>query len=178
MKQALRLFACLLQLLALTVLPGAGLAQADSHADITALLRSGQAAQALTLAEQRLADHPRDPQLRFLRAVAETDSGQPERAIVSFTALTQEFPELPEPYNNLAVLYARQNQWEQARAALEMALRANPDYATAQENLGDIYAWLASLAYSKAMQLDANTAASVQPKLALIRELFVTGRAR
>src|SRR6218665_2713443 len=98
MKQALRLFACLLQWLALTALPGAVRAQADEHADISALLQSGQAAQALTLAE-----HPRDPQLRFLRALAQTDAGEPERAIASFTELTQEFPELPEPYNNLAV---------------------------------------------------------------------------
>ena len=178
MKQALRLFACLLQWLALTALPGTGRAQADDHADISALLQSGQAAQALTLAEQRLTEHPRDPQLRFLRALAQTDAGEPERAIASFTELTQEFPELPEPYNNLAVLYARQNQWDQARATLEMALRANPGYATAQENLGDIYVWLASQAYSKAMQLDANSAASVRPKLALIRELFGTDRAR
>src|SRR6218665_1281441 len=177
MKQALRLFACLLQWLALTALPGAVRAQADEHADISALLQSGQAAQALTLAEQRLTEHPRDPQLRFLRALAQTDAGEPERAIASFTELTQEFPELPEPYNNLAVLYARQNQWDQARATLEMALRANPGYATAQENLGDIYAWLASQAYSKAMQLDANSAASVRPKLALTGELLGTGRA-
>src|SRR6218665_1757242 len=178
MKQALRLFACLLQWLGLTALPGAVRAQADEHADISALLQPGQAAQALTLAEQRLTEHPRDPQLRFLRALAQTDAGEPERAIASFTELTQEFPELPEPYNNLAVLYARQNQWDQARATLEMALRANPGYATAQENLGDIYVWLASQAYSKAMQLDANSAASVRPKLALIRELFGTDRAR
>ena len=53
-----------------------------------------------------------------------------------------------------------------------MAIRTNPSYATAHENLGDIYAKLASQAYNKALQLDAANATSVKPKLALIRELF------
>src|SRR3989344_173131 len=115
---------------------------------------------------------PRDPQLRFLRGVAQADSGKPADAITTFTKLTEEYPELPEPYNNLAVLYANQNQLDKARTALEMAIRTNPSYATAHENLGDIYAKLASQAYNKALQLDATNANSVKPKLALIRELF------
>jgi len=52
-----------------------------------------------------------------------------------------------------------------------MAIRTNPSYATAHENLGDVYAKLASQAYSKALQLD-NSNTGVQPKLALIRDLF------
>jgi ketosteroid isomerase-like protein len=78
---------------------------------------------------------------------------------------------LPEPYNNLAVLYAGQNQFDKARTALEMAIRTNPSYTTAHENLGDVYAKLASQAYGKALQLDASNTA-VPPKLAVIRELF------
>ena len=55
-----------------------------------------------------------------------------------------------------------------------MAIRTNPSYATAHENLGDVYAKLASQAYSKALQLDtANTA--VAPKLSLIRNIFTNG---
>jgi ketosteroid isomerase-like protein len=52
-----------------------------------------------------------------------------------------------------------------------MAIRTNPSYATAHENLGDVYAKLASQAYNKALQLD-NSNTAVAPKLALIRELF------
>ena len=78
---------------------------------------------------------------------------------------------MPEPYNNLAVLYAGQNQFDKARTALEMAIRTNPSYTTAHENLGDVYAKLASQAYGKALQLDASNTA-VPPKLAVIRELF------
>lgn len=172
----------LLRLLALTALVGTTLAHAaDDYADITQLLKAGKAGEALAKADQRLATSPRDPQLRFLRGVAQSDSGKPAEAIATFTKLTEEYPELPEPYNNLAVLYANQNQLDKARTALEMAIRTNPSYATAHENLGDIYAKLASQAYNKALQLDATNANSVKPKLALIRELFSadpTGKAR
>ncbi|MFT4241458.1 MAG: tetratricopeptide repeat protein [Acidovorax sp.] len=180
MKPDRRTLPRLLRLAALAALLGAGAVQADDYAEITQLLRSGKPAEALTKAEQRLAAAPRDPQLRFLRGVAQADSGKTAEAIATFTKLTEEYPELPEPYNNLAVLYAGQNQLDKARTALEMAIRTNPSYATAHENLGDIYAKLASQAYSKALQLDAASANSVKPKLALIRELFsadATGKA-
>ena len=172
MKQVRRTLPRLLRLLALTALVGTGLAQASDYAEITQLLKAGKPTEALAKADQRLAASPRDPQLRFLRGVAQADAGKQNDAIVTFTKLTEEYPELPEPYNNLAVLYANQNQLDKARTALEMAIRTNPSYATAHENLGDIYAKLASQAYNKALQLDAANATSVKPKLALIRELF------
>jgi ketosteroid isomerase-like protein len=112
--------------------------------------------------------------MRFLKGVIQTESGKPNDAISTFTKLTEDYPELPEPYNNLAVLYAGLSQFDKARAALEMAIRTNPSYATAHENLGDVYAKLASQAYSKALQLDSNNT-GVQPKLALIRDLFAPG---
>ena len=180
MKPVLRTLPQLLRLVALTALLGAGVVHADDYADIIQLLKAGKAAEALTKAEQHLAANSKDPQLRFLRGVAQADSGKQGDAITTFTKLTEEYPELPEPYNNLAVLYANQNQLDKARTALEMAIRTNPSYATAHENLGDIYAKLASQAYNKALQLDATNANSVKPKLALIRELFsadVTGKA-
>ena len=174
MKQVRRTLPRLLRLLALTALVGTGAAQAQAndYAEITQLLKAGKAAEALTKADQRLSATPRDPQLRFLKGVAQAESGKPADAVATFTKLTEDYPELPEPYNNLAVLYANQNQLDKARTALEMAIRTNPSYATAHENLGDIYAKLASQAYNKALQLDAANATSVKPKLALIRELF------
>ena len=172
MKPVLRTLPQLLRLVALTALLGAGVAHAEDYSDIIQLLKTGKAAEALVKADQRLAATPRDPQLRFLRGVAQADSGKQGEAINTFTKLTEEYPELPEPYNNLAVLYANQNQLDKARTALEMAIRTNPSYATAHENLGDIYAKLAGQAYNKALQLDATSANSVKPKLALIRDLF------
>lgn len=144
---------------------------ADDYADVNQLLRSGKTAEALAKADQYLAAKPKDPQMRFLKGVIQTETGRTADAIATFSKLNEDYPELPEPYNNLAVLYAGQGQFDKARAALESAVRANPGYAIAHENLGDVYARLAGIAYSKAQQLDA-TNTSVQPKLALIRQLF------
>jgi predicted Zn-dependent protease len=149
----------------------AGAAQADDYADVNTLLRQGKSAEALTKADAYIAGKPRDPQMRFLRGVILTEQGKQADAIVVFTALTQDFPELPEPYNNLAALYAAQSQFDKARAALEMAIKLNPDYATAHENLGDVYARLAAQSYGRALKLEAgNTTAP--PKLALVRQMF------
>ncbi|HRM92210.1 MAG TPA: tetratricopeptide repeat protein, partial [Alicycliphilus sp.] len=173
MKHARRPLAQLLRVATLSTLLGMSLAHAaDDYSDITQLLRAGKAQDALAKADQRISTNPRDPQLRFLRGVAQADIGKQTDAISTFTKLTEDYPELPEPYNNLAVLYANQNQLDKARTALEMAIRTNPAYATAHENLGDIYAKLAGQAYNKALQLDASQAGTLRPKLALIRELF------
>lgn len=148
-------------------------AQADEYAEVNRLVRAGQLNEALVKTDQYLASKPRDPQMRFMKGVIQTESGKSADAIITFTKLTEDFPELPEPYNNLAVLYASQSQFDKARAALEMAIRTNPSYATAHENLGDVYAKLASQAYSKALQLDTNNT-GVPPKLSLIRNVFAT----
>jgi tetratricopeptide (TPR) repeat protein len=150
---------------------------ADEYSDVSQLARSGKLPEALSRADQYLATQPKDPQMRFIKGVIQRDSGKAAEAIVTFTRLTEDYPELPEPYNNLAVLYAGQSQFDKARGALEMAIRTNPSYATAHENLGDIYAKLASQAYNKALQLDGANQA-VPPKLALIREIFSTTKAQ
>jgi tetratricopeptide (TPR) repeat protein len=160
-----------LRLLSLTAALVFSVAHADEYADVSQLVRAGKLPDALAKADQYLTAKPRDPQMRFLKGVIQRDSGKTTDAIATFTRLTEDFPELPEPYNNLAVLYAGQSQFDKARTALEMAIRTNPSYATAHENLGDVYAKLASQAYNKALQLDASNS-GVPPKLALIRELF------
>jgi tetratricopeptide (TPR) repeat protein len=114
---------------------------------------------------------PRDPQGRFLRGLLLTEQKRVPEAIQVFTGLTEDFPELPEPYNNLAVLYASQGNYDKAKSALELAIHTHPSYATAHENLGDIYAQLASRAYDRALALDKNNTAA-QTKLALVKELF------
>jgi len=144
---------------------------AIEHEDVDRLMQAGKLDEAMAKADAFLKDKPRDPQMRFLKGVIQLDTGKRAEAIAAFTQLTLDAPELPEPYNNLAVIYASQNQFDKARGALESAIRTNPSYATAQENLGDVYARLASQAYSKALQLDQNNTA-VQPKLAVIRTLF------
>jgi tetratricopeptide (TPR) repeat protein len=144
--------------------------RADDIGDVQKLLASGKNVEALQKADQFLASKPRDPMMRFLRGISLSQAGRTAEAIAAFTKLTEDYPELPEPFNNLAVLHAQQGQYDKARTALEMAIRTNPSYATAYENLGDVYAKLASQAYSKALQIDTRSA--VAPKLAMIRDLF------
>jgi len=149
----------------------AGTAHADDYTPVTELMRAGQLPQAMARVQQYLATKPRDPQMRFLKGLIEQDSGKPQDAIATYNALIQEYPELPEPYNNVAVLYAAQGQYERARQALEMAIRTNSQYAIAHENLGDVYARLANQAYLQSQRLDA-TNPSLAPKLSLLRQLF------
>lgn len=151
-------------------------AQGDEFTEAGKLFRGGQQAQALERVDNFLKGNPKDARGRFLKGLILTEQGKPADAIKIFTGLTEDYPELPEPYNNLAVLYASQGQYDRARGALEMAIRTHPSYATAHENLGDIYAKMASQAYDKALQLDKSNSAA-QTKLEMIKELF-TGGAR
>jgi tetratricopeptide (TPR) repeat protein len=144
---------------------------ADEVQESTKLFRQGSHAQALDRINAFLNTNPKDAKARFLKGIILTEQGKSADAIKIFTALTEDFPELPEPYNNLAVLYAQQGQYDKARTALEMAIRTHPSYATAHENLGDIYAKMASQAYDKALQLDKNNTGA-QTKLELIKDLF------
>ena len=138
--------------------------------EIQRLMKQGQMSQAMDKAEQLISARPRDAQGRFLKGLILTETGRQADAIAVFTRLTEDFPELPEPYNNLAVLYAQQKQYDKARSALEMAIRTHPSYSIAHENLGDVYAKLASQAYNKALQLDSSNKAT-QSKLAMIKDL-------
>jgi tetratricopeptide (TPR) repeat protein len=163
-------FRCALSAVLLAVLPVLPVL-ADAYDDVGALMRSGRMADATVLADQYLSNRPRDPQMRFLKGMLQRETGKHAEALATFLALAQEFPELPEPHNNLAVLYAANNEFDKARASLEMAVRTNPDYATAHENLGDIYARLAASAYARAQRLDGTNTA-IAPKLNLIRQVF------
>ena len=158
---------------ALLVAATPGLSHADEYSDVSALIRTGKFVEAVAFADKYLAGKPRDAQMRFSKGVALTELNKTAEAIALFTKLTEDYPELPEPYNNLAVLYASSSQFDKARAALEMAIRTHPSYATAHENLGDVYAKLAQAAYTKALNLDqANNGA--QGKLTIIRDMFTS----
>ena len=148
-------------------------ALADNLPEVQRLIKQGQYPQALEKVDAYLAGKPKDAQGRFLKGLILTEMNKPGDAIAVFTKLTEDYPELPEPYNNLAVLYAQQKQYDKARTALEMAIRTHPSYAIAYENLGDIYAKLASQAYDKALQIDSANA-TAQNKMALIRDLIST----
>src|SRR5712691_8921180 len=145
--------------------------RADELQDIDRLLKQSQHAQALERVNQYLSQRPKDAKGRFIKGLILVEQNKVAEAIEVFTALSRDYPELPEPYNNLAVLYAAQGQYEKARQQLEMSIRTHPSYATAYENLGDVYTKLASQAYDKALQFDSSNSAA-KNKLSLIRDLM------
>lgn len=165
-----------LRLLTLAACLGVTLAHADAYDDALMLSRAGQHTEALAQIDSALAQRPSDPRLRFLKGLMYRQLQRTDDAMGVFTALTQDYPELPEPYNNLAVLHAAQGHLDQARSALETALRLNPDYATAHENLGDVYARLAAQAYARALQLDASST-TLASKQAALNGVFKTSPA-
>jgi len=139
--------------------------------DASQLVKDGQFASAREKLQKLLAERPREPQARFLKGVVETELGRTDEAIGVFSALIEDYPELPEPYNNLAVLQAQKGDYENARTSLEIAIRTAPGWSVARENLGDLYARLAAVEYAQAAKLDHDNK-SAPAKLVFIRELF------
>jgi Flp pilus assembly protein TadD len=129
-----------------------------SFSNTVKLVEAGQTDRALSAIEEALKTRPLDPQWRFLKGTALTQSGRSPEAMVVFTALTEDLPNLPEPHNNLAVLQAANGQMGQARVSLEAALRADPKYALAHENLGDVHMRLALESYRNALSTGGNPA--------------------
>lgn len=152
-------------------LPAALAAPPDDFQEARKFFSQGNYPKAMERVDALIAKNGKDARARFLKGVIYSEQNKSADAIKVFTALTEEFPELPEPYNNLAVLYAAQGQDESARRALEQAIRTHPTYATAHENLGDLYAKMARDAYDKALQLDSQNR-TAKAKLALVKELF------
>jgi tetratricopeptide (TPR) repeat protein len=158
--------------LAVMVLSLAALgARADELSDVQRLYYAGRAADALQRADQFLVTHPGEPQMLFMKGVMLADARRDAEAIALFVKLTEDHPDLAEPYNNLAALYAAGGDYPKARATLEQALRTNPNYATAHENLGDVHAALAAQSYNRALKLDPRNV-TVPPKLAMVRNLY------
>ncbi|MES2717263.1 MAG: tetratricopeptide repeat protein [Pseudomonadota bacterium] len=153
----------------LSAAPPAVAQMAVTAAEIERQHRSGEPRIALQRLEQALAQRPGDAPLRFLQAVLVTEAGQAAEAQRLLERMTEEFPDLPEPYNNLAVLQAASGQLDRARSLLETALRLDPAYRTAHENLGDVFVRLAQRAYEAAAGPRSEPA--LQTKLRLVREL-------
>jgi tetratricopeptide (TPR) repeat protein len=160
------LFTRLIPVLALAVSLCGGSAHAeDAYAPVEQLLNTGQPGQALQKADDYIAAHPNDPQMRFIRARALQAAGRMDEAEAALTQLTSDSPELAEPWNNLAVLYAARGQLDEARSALQSALRVDPNYATALENLGDIDIRLAMRHYQQARTADPGAGARLSTKI-------------
>jgi tetratricopeptide (TPR) repeat protein len=124
--------------------------------DVEKLLKAGKYPEAIELVNKHIKKTPRNVQLRFLKARLQIEQRQFNLAKKTLIEITQQFPELPEPYNNLAALAANQNQWIQARDYLELALKLRPSYAMASANLGEVYIRLGAKAYEDAAEAQPN----------------------
>ncbi len=159
-------------LLFVTVFVPVGAAVADELGEVTRLHHAGQSDEALARADKTLATNPKDAQMRFLKSVILADKGKVDDAQAILQQLVQEYPELAEPHNNLAALYAAIGDYGRSRSELEETLRLKPGYAPAQENLGDVHVLLAAQSYAKALRLEPSSA-SLPKKLALVRQIVV-----
>ena len=139
----------------------------DEIDDVERMIRNGQLERALQASQAHLQKSPQDPQMRLLGSRIQEAQGQTGQAIATLESLTLEFPELPEPHNNLAVLYARQGRPQDALASLNRAIAARPDYTVALENLGDLYLGLALQAYQQARQTPAPSPSAARKAEAL-----------
>jgi len=150
-------------------------ARADDLANAQRLWLAGQKTQAVEQIEQALTRQPDDLQLRFALGVMRMELGERAKALDLFTRLTQDFPDLADPYNNLAVLHAAAGELDEAKVALEQALRLQPEHAQAQENLGDVLVRLALRAYQRAQKASPTPsdalAGKINHTLALARDL-------
>ena len=118
--------------------------------DVEKLVKARKYQDAVTQINLDLKKTPRNVQLRFVKARLQIEMRQFDQAKKTLIEITQQFPELPEPYNNLAALAANQGQWIEARDYLELALKLRPSYAIASANLGEIYIRLGAQAYEDA----------------------------
>jgi tetratricopeptide (TPR) repeat protein len=136
--------------------------------DVKALLQEGKLTEALVKTNKLMESRPADPAVQFVKGLILSEQKKTGEAIEIFSKLTLEHPDLPEPYNNLGVLFAANGQFEKARVALETALKINPRYATARENLGDLYLQSALQSYTEVAR-DEGESKGLKAKLKGVR---------
>ena len=123
---------------------------------IEKLIKEKKYAEAITAIDEALKKSPRNVQLRFVKTRLQLELKQVEPARQTLIEITQQFPELPEPYNNLAALAANEKKWIEARDYLELAIKLRPDYATARGNLAAVYLQLSLNNYESAAKIQPN----------------------
>ncbi|MBI5451306.1 MAG: tetratricopeptide repeat protein [Gammaproteobacteria bacterium] len=115
-----------------------------------------------------LGEHPDSPRGLFLKGRLQEQRGDQKGALQTYSELTGKFPQLPEPYNNMAAIYVSQGNLVEAERTLKRALQTHPSYAAAQSNLSALYMLMASNAYREALEPDQRGGESVE-KVTLTR---------
>jgi Flp pilus assembly protein TadD len=119
---------------------------------------AGRRDQALDTLETAVRKEPNAARLRFTLAWMRQEQGDLTRAEALLRQLVEDFPDLPEAHNNLAVILAGRGELDAALAVLQRAVQLQPQSSQAQENLGDVFLRLAQRAYTKATQSHGSNA--------------------
>ncbi len=154
-------------------------AYSNSISQLQQALDSRHYDQAATLGLTLLRQQPQNVQAKFLTALAFQLNGQQKIAARQYQELIKLAPKLPEPRNNLAMIYMNEGKYDQAIDLLVATLNTHPAYATAWKNLKKLYQGLASEAYRKALSKEKNPR-SVMDKIHLsaLTKLYSTPTAK
>lgn len=145
----------LLALCTLAAVLSAAAASIDETLErVAALANEDRIAEARRVLDPLLARDADHPRLRLLDGVLRAQEGRAREAIEVFDRLRRDHPEMSEPWNNLAVLYAAEGRIDEAREALLAALERRPS-AIGYANLAEIHAKLARRAWERARELGA-----------------------
>lgn len=112
-----------------------------------------------------------DVHAQFANARHLWQTGKLKQAAALYESLIERSPNLPDPYNNLAVIYAAQGDYKKAQQILEKGLNTHAGYAAIYENLTAIYVEMARDSYGKALQFSDKSAH--QLKLRALAELSI-----
>jgi tetratricopeptide (TPR) repeat protein len=129
----------------------------DDLGEIRDLGASGRTYEALARLEPLLGAEPDRVEGLMLKGILLTRLGRVDEAKEIFLGLIESSPELPEPYINLAALYAGAGDYDRSVRILKLALATHPSYLAAYENLTKVYGKLASEAYRRALGDQAET---------------------
>lgn len=151
------------------------LAGADPASDAARYVKEGNYAAAIERLRAAAPFTKEQVQERFLHATALAGMGERARAVKEFEALIADYPDNPEPYNNLAALYASEGKLEQAKEVLERAMRTDARYAAVYGNLSAIYVEMARASYAKALRLKETAPA---PELRMLYAMGTSGTQR
>ncbi|MGM9512832.1 tetratricopeptide repeat protein [Roseateles sp. DB2] len=132
----------------------------------------GHQADAKKTLETALAEDPNNARLRFALALMRMESGETAQAETLLRRLTEDFPDLADPFNNLAVILAARGDMDAAFEALQRAVNLQPEHVQAQENLGDVLLQLAARAYAVAARPGPQSSVNAGLKLRRTQELL------
>lgn len=154
----------LLALCALAAVLSAAAASIDETLErVIALADEDRFAEARKVLDPLLARDAGHPRLRLLDGLLRAQEGRVREAIAVFDRLRRDHPEMSEPWNSLAVLYAAEGRIDEAREALLAALERQPS-AAGYANLGEIHAKLARRAWQRAREVAEEEKAGRRPE--------------